>query len=334
MRTAILLLLFGVFLHSSPAGAGEPNTQDLRLNQIQVLATHNSYHLRPPAAMLKTAISIRKDAKEWDYSRQTLDQQLDHGARSFELDLHISKKGWQVMHVPVFDPGTTVPLFVDALRTIRDWSDKHPRHVPISLLLELKEEGFKLNSAFRRPELADLLQLDADIRATFPPERLLTPDDVRGSHKTLWEAVSSDGWPQLSKTAGKILVILHETGPNRAAYLDGHPALEGRAMFVESDLGQPHAAVLVRNDPTDREIGPLARQGYLVRTRVDGQGNVHAARREQALASGAHILTTDYPLGEIEPERAFALPDRAIARVNPVTGPKDLSGAPIAEPVP
>lgn len=105
-------------------------------------------------------------------------------------------------------------------------------------------------------------------------------------------------------------------------------------MFVESDLGQPHAAVLVRNDPTDREIGPLARQGYLVRTRVDGQGNVHAARREQALASGAHILTTDYPLGEIEPERAFALPDRAIARVNPVTGPKDLSGAPIAEPVP
>ena len=51
----------------------------LRLNQIQVIGTHNSYHLRPPAGMLKAAIAHRKDAKDWDYSRQPLDQQLDHG---------------------------------------------------------------------------------------------------------------------------------------------------------------------------------------------------------------------------------------------------------------
>ncbi len=334
MPKVFSLLFACLMLAVSHTAAEEPAKRELRLNQIQMVGTHNSYHLRPPAAMLKAAMSIRKDAKEWDYSRQTIDQQLDQGVRSFELDMHISNKGWQVMHVPTFDPGTTVPMFADALRAIRDWSARHPRHVPISLLLELKEEGFKLNQSFRRPTPADLLQLDADIRAAFPPESLLTPDDVRGQHKTLWEAVSSDGWPALSKTAGKVFVILHETGPNRAAYLDGHPALEGRAMFVESDLGEPHAAVLVRNDPTQREIATLAQQGYLVRTRVDSQGRVQTAQREQGLASGAHILTTDYPPGEIEAERAFSLPNQAPARPNPITAPKELQATVIAEPIP
>jgi len=305
--------------------ADERGAERLRLNQIQVVGTHNSYHLRPPAAMLKAAMSIRKDAREWDYSRQPLDQQLDQGVRSFELDLHCSAQGWHVLHVPTFDPGTTAPKFEDALKVIREWSEKHPRHVPISLLLELKEEGFQLSRAFRRPELEDLERLDADLRAVIGTERLLTPDDVRGDSATLWEAVSTSGWPELSAAAGKVFVILHESGPNRTAYLDKHPALDGRAMFVESDLAAPHSAVLIRNNPTDPEIPALVRQGYLVRTRVDSQGSVSPDRRERGLASGAQILTTDYPAGEIESSRAFAFPNGAPARVNPVTGPQDAA---------
>ena len=130
MYKPVWLLFLCLMLAGSLSAADETTKPPLHLNQIQVVGTHNSYHLRPPAAMLKAAMSIRKDAKEWDYSRQTLDRQLDQGVRSFELDLHISNKGWQVMHVPAFDPGTTVPKFVDALRVIRDWSDQHPRHVP------------------------------------------------------------------------------------------------------------------------------------------------------------------------------------------------------------
>jgi Phosphoinositide phospholipase C, Ca2+-dependent len=334
MHKRLWLLSFLLAMTAARATAQEAVQQHLRLNQIQVVGTHNSYHLRPPAAILKTAIAARPEAKEWDYSRQPLDQQLDQGVRSFELDLHLSDKGWQVMHVPTFDPGTTVPTFSEALRVIRDWSQAHPRHVPISLLLELKEEGFRLNRAFHRPKASDLEQLDETIRAALAPARLLTPDDVRGRHQTLWDAVRTDGWPLLSQAAGKVFVILHENGPNRAAYLDGHASLEGRAMFVESDLGQPHSAVLIRNNPADSEIDALARQGYLIRTRADTQGNLDAARRAQALAGGAHILTTDYPCGEIEPQRAFSLPDHAPARVNPVTGPEKLRGAIVAEPIP
>jgi hypothetical protein len=328
------LALLTISLNGTSLNGAEPGLEALRLNQIQVVGTHNSYHVRPPAGMLKTAIAVRKDAKEWDYTRQPLDQQLDQGIRSFELDLHISDKGWQVMHVPIFDSGTTVATFTDALKTVAAWSARHPRHIPISFLLELKEEGFQLNKRkFRQPQPKDIELLDANIREVFSPDRLLTPDDVRGAHATLFEAISAGGWPTLADAAGKVFVILHETGRNRAAYLDGHPALQGRAMFVESDLGAPHAAVLIRNDPTDPQIAELARKGYLIRTRVDGQGNIDADRRQQALSSGAHVLTTDYPHGEIAADRAFGLPDQAPARVNPITGPETLRGKLLQEPL-
>jgi len=331
---ACWLLCMGLACLGTSLSAAEPAIESLRLNQIQVVGTHNSYHLRPPAAMLKTAMAVRKDAKEWDYSRQPLDQQLDQGVRSFELDLHISDKGWQVMHVPIFDPGTTVATFTDALKQVAAWSEKHPRHVPISFLLELKEEGFQLNRrTFRQPQAKDIELLDANIREVFSADRLLTPDDVRGKHTTLFEAVSAGDWPTLADAAGKVFVILHETGPHRAAYLAGHPGLDGRAMFVESDLGEPHAGVLIRNNPADPQIDELSRKGYLIRTRVDSQGNVRAEDRQQALAGGAHVLTTDYPNGEIDAERAFGFADRAPARVNPITGPENLRGKLLKEPI-
>ncbi|HEY4311744.1 MAG TPA: Ca2+-dependent phosphoinositide-specific phospholipase C [Pirellulales bacterium] len=334
MRITVWLLALSLLLPAAQLAAQTPAKDGLRLNQIQVLGTHNSYHVRPPAAILKAAIAMRKEAKEWDYSRQPLDEQLDRGVRSFELDLNLSDKGWQVMHVPGFDPGSTVPTFTDALVVVNRWSKAHPRHVPISLLLELKEEGFQLNKAYRRPTASDVLRLDEEIRAALPAERMLTPDDVRGDHKTLWDAVHNGGWPTLADAAGKVFVILHENGANRDAYLDGHSALEGRAMFVESNLGQPHSAVLIRNNPTDPQIDDLARAGYLIRTRVDSQGDIRADRRKRALASGAHILTTDYPRGEIEGDRAFALPEDAPAQANPITRPASRKDIVVREPIP
>ena len=115
--------------------------------------------------------------------------------RSFELDLHLSDKGWQVMHVPAFDSGTTVPMFTDALRVIRKWSEAHPRHIPISIPAGAQGRGFSAQPVLSPASGDDLAQLDEEIREVFSSDRLLTPDDVRGQHKTLWEAVHSGGWP-------------------------------------------------------------------------------------------------------------------------------------------
>lgn len=59
-------------------------------------------------------------------------------------------------------------------------------------------------------------------------------------------------------------------------------------------------------DPHDDTIGKLVREGYIVRTRADSglrQGAENdTARRDAALASGAHIVSTDFPPGEAHPE--------------------------------
>lgn len=304
----------------------------LRLNQIQVVGTHNSYHLRPSEQLLKTLIAIRRDAKQWDYSRETLDQQLDRGIRSFELDLQLLKDQWHVMHVPTFDSGTTVKTLEDACRLIREWSNAHRGHVPISLLLELKEEGAALTRAIRHPRAADLDQIDKIVRDSFPPDRLITPDDVRGQRETLLAGIQAGNWPALSQAAGRVLCILHSDERHREAYRAGHPSLEGRVMFINSEPDQPFSATIVADNPADPRIPELAKQGYLIRTRVDSQGHIEESQRRQGLASGAHILSTDYPSGEIEADRAFHLPDDAPARVNPVTGPANLAGKTVREP--
>ncbi len=326
-RAALVVVACGA------ARGAEPGLADLHFNQVQVVGTHNSYHLRPDAKLLKTMIAVRRDAREWDYSRETLDRQLDHGVRSFELDLHLAGTEWQVMHVPTFDAGTTVRTFADALGVIGDWSRAHPRHVPISVLLELKEEGFALDRRYRRPAAADLDLLDEVIRAAFGPERLFTPDDLRQGADSLPLALANRGWPTLGAMAGRVLFMLHEQGPNRAHYLEGHAALEGRAMFVNATPGEAHAAAIVLDNPADPQIAELARAGYWIRTRVDSQGQRPAERRHQGLAGGAHILSTDYPMGEVAEGDAFGFEGQAPARVNPLTGPAELAGQAVAEPL-
>ena len=54
--------------------------------------------------------------------------------------------------------------------------------------------------------------LDAEIRSVFPPEQLVTPDDVRRGLPTLEEAVLTQGWPTLRESRGKILFTLDNGG--------------------------------------------------------------------------------------------------------------------------
>ena len=56
------------------------------------------------------------------------------------------------------------------------------------------------------------------------------------------------------------------------------------------------------------------------------------ARRDVALASGAQLLSTDYPSAEPSPWTAYSVgfPDGAVARCNPVNGPPSCSNADFA----
>ncbi|HEV3137308.1 MAG TPA: Ca2+-dependent phosphoinositide-specific phospholipase C, partial [Pirellulales bacterium] len=82
------------------AADGLESVEDLRINQLQFIGTHNSYHVRAPS-------KSGREVREWNYSHAPLDVQLDRGVRSFELDLHDRDGVFEVFHVPILDEGTT-----------------------------------------------------------------------------------------------------------------------------------------------------------------------------------------------------------------------------------
>jgi hypothetical protein len=115
-------------------------------------------------------------------------------------------------------------------------------------------------------------------------------------------------------------------------YLAGHPSLRGRILFTNAQPGQPDAAFVERNEGPAAEVAALVRQGYLVRSRTDADTKQARANdtstRDSAIASGAQLLSTDYPVNE--PARwpgryIVTLPGNVVARCNPVNAPASCS---------
>ena len=333
----------------------------LRMNQIQVIGTHNSYH----AGIAKSEAEIWKKSdpdgfRSLEYHHAPLDAQFDSGVRQIELDVFADTKGgryahpagprlvakeglpadppwdpsgvllrpgFKVMHVPDVDYRSTCLTFVGCLEIVRSWSEAHPNHVPIFILVETKQTPDKSpNTPITVPEkftAKTMDALDAEIRSVFHREEMITPDDVRGKRRTLEEAVRQDGWPTLESARGKVVFLLDQKDVS-ADYLRGHPSLRGRVLFTNSDPGHPDAAFVERNDGTPKEIAALVRQGYLVRTRTDipteDARTNSTKRRDAALSSGAQLLSTDYPASEPAVWTGYhvALPGGVVARCNPV----------------
>jgi hypothetical protein len=365
-RTPLLLALVCTAAIQPLQARAEPQ---LRLNQIQVIGTHNSYHagLTPGVAKLMQKVSP-KAFEGLDYSHADLTTQLDHGIRQVELDVFgdahggrfahpfgatlnaggaaaydpegvFLKPGFKVMHVQDVDYVSNCQPFTACLSAIRAWSKAHPRHVPIFILVETKTDApIAAVPGMAAPEpftTAALDALDAEIRSVFAPSEIITPDQVRGRYATLPQAVAHKGWPTLAKARGKVVFLLDQTNVT-ANYVAGHPALAGRVLFTNAVPGEPDAAFVEQNDGTPEAIAALVGQGYLVRTRSDADtkegrsGSV--VQRDAALRSGAQIVSTDYPW--FEPARwsgyAVSLPGRAVARCNPVTAPSDCADAALA----
>lgn len=321
IRSTLIFALAVVATHNAHAQDAE---LPVRMNHIQVVATHNSYHLKPEEPLFSQVKQAYPDAKEWDYSHPPLDVQLDRGVRSFELDAYHDPEGTRVLHVPQFDKNSTCPTIVECLTRVRDWSKAHPNHVPIITLIELKDEQYDMIQEPILPFSEDAInQLDDEIREVFSEDHLLTPDDVRVVNKTLSKSLTEIGWPLLEDVRGKVMFVLHARGLHAEYYTLNSPNLEGRAMFLESVEDEPWASVFIRNNPTDDSIPRLVEQGYIVRTRADSgipEGG-DPERRDAALSSGAHIVTTDFPPGG-EADYAVELPGGGPARCNPVNAPE------------
>jgi hypothetical protein len=225
---------------------------------------------------------------------------------------------------------------VACLRGVRAWSNAHPGHVPLAVLLELKDTPLPPEIPATVPvpwTSAQMDGLDTEIRSVFLRGRIVAPDDVRDGRATLEAAVLRGRWPTLAAARGKVLFLLDNGEPYRSQYLAGHASLRGRVAFTNSTPGQPDAAFIKANDPTGANvelIRDLVRRGYVVRTRADADTREARAddptRRRLALASGAQWVSTDYPAPGIAARFGsryrVRVPGPGAARCNPVNAPR------------
>ncbi len=131
----------------------------VRINQIQVIGTHNSYHagLAPGVAKLLRAKNPQAFAA-LDYTHPSLTVQLDGGVRQLEIDVFadtkgglyahpylekqagteaeanpggvMDKPGFKVMHVQDIDQRSVCEPFTACLAEVRAWLQKHPDSLP------------------------------------------------------------------------------------------------------------------------------------------------------------------------------------------------------------
>ena len=345
------------------SGASSSDAQ-VRINQIQVIGSHNSYHAGLLPGVRAYLAKVKPDSlRGLDYAHPPLDEQFDDGIRQIELDVFADSKGgryahpagpaaeaaagvtvdpmenfsgaspdvmmkpgFKVMHVQDVDQHSSCQPFTACLKIVRDWSKTHPQHLPIFVLVETKQ-GKPLNIPHATtPEpftAATFDALDQEIRSVFAADEMITPDDMRGTYATPNEAARADAWPTLAQARGKVIFLMDQrnVGP---VYLEAHPGLRGRVLFTNAAPGQPDAAFTEENDGTEQEIAALVKQGYLVRTRTDAdtkEGRSGSTlRRDHAMASGAQILSTDYPKAEPAQWTGYfvSFAGGAMARCNPV----------------
>ena len=306
-------------------GPAYPLDDTLRVNQLQARGTHNSYHVRP---------DFQSVAPEWDYTLAPLDVQLGaEGVRHLELDLHwLATGGFGVYHLPALDMGSTCGTLDACLALVRTWSAENPGHHLVSIMLEPKDD---VDTAKITDHFADL---EAALVAGLGRDRLLTPDDVRGTHASLREALEADGWPTLGATRGRVMIVLNDEGAARDAYLAGDPSLAGRVLFVRGGMGQPYGAFLEYGSPVahEAEIAAGVQAGYLVRTTAVSAGDDDDEARpelEAALRSGAHWIASDFPAPVEGHGTWLEIPGGTPSRCNPLTAAEGCTSADIEAPV-
>ncbi|MCB9746178.1 MAG: hypothetical protein H6741_00785 [Alphaproteobacteria bacterium] len=310
-------------LDSAPPDVTHPRDAALSVADLQAVGTHNSYHVE----------TLSHPA--WQYTHRPLDEQLGAvGVRQFELDMYWSEDldDWEVYHVPLVDQGSTCATLGECACAMWVFSQDNPGHHPILTLLELKTDPPEDPEAVAQ----QLRALEEDILACWPERRVLTPDEVQGEAESLREAVEQ-GWPSFATTRGRSMWLLHTGSAWRLTYTDDDSSLAGRLLFPDiGPLDHPMAAIHTFNDPWDPAIPEAVALNHLVRTRADVDGEGPSAgdttQRDQALASGAHFISTDFP--EPHPETGYVvqMPGGTPSRCNPLRALEACAATDIEDP--
>lgn len=333
----------------------------VRLNQIKVLGSHNSYKLRLPAAVYQAAAARGIYSNALHYGHPALAAQLDLGLRQLELDVlsdavagpqplagqqpsaeprlaqplaeqwlsrpllssaarrKYQQPGLKTLHLPDIDFASHCPLFADCLLALRHWSDTHPAHSPVFVLMNVKERGaVGANAGGFQPAQwdAELFRaLDRQILQVLGAEKLLRPAQVKKPGLSLRDSVRQHGWPALSRTHGRFIFIFDGDVAQLRRYQAAMAEAE-QVLFASTGIDDPQAAILVLNQPIAQQaqIKSAVAAGFMVRTRSDEPLHADAARFKSALQSSAQIISTDFYHGAPQGDAALQYrPEQVVA---------------------
>lgn len=330
-----------------------------RLNDTQVIGSHNSYKSSMPPPILEYLRKVNPaTAASLEYDHLPLSQQLDLGLRNLELDVfhdpqggryakpkgltmlpdlesydskgELLEPGLKLFHVQDLDFQSHHLLFKNALLELKTWSNLHPDHHPIFILINAKDAAVPGTTSPLPFSAAALDSIDLEVRTHLGIDKLVTPDLIRGNHGSLEAAVLAGNWPNLNEVRGKFLFVLDESEEKIRRYLTQKPELKNAVLFVNLKEGNPEAGFRIINDPISNEayIQDLVKKGYFIRTRADS--DTKEARTgdytkfEKAKSSGAQVISTDYyvPSRFFESTYQVSFEDKRFERANPILDKK------------
>lgn len=163
-----MVFTLGYFLCNAQSPAA-----NLKLNQIQIIASHNSYKKRPSPNEIRFLMKVKKKLGEennpiaLDYGHLPFDSQFSYcNVRGLEIDINndpkgglyyrrkinafvkglkqksgveaLRKPGLKVLHIKDVDYETNYYTFKESLVALKKWSDEHPNHLPMFINIESK----------------------------------------------------------------------------------------------------------------------------------------------------------------------------------------------------
>ncbi len=280
----------------------------IKFNEMRYVATHNSYQTES-VDELKQLYRKLSDltfglvaGNTADFISPTLTEQLNSGIYSLELDIEVLDRDGDIsftcMHAPQIQMTTSCYDFSLAMKEIAMWSDNNPNHLPITIIIEPKEIFLPMEN-MKALNLDYAKVFDSMLRDTLG-DKLFTPADMLRDYENFGEMRAADDWCEVKDMLGKVLILMHDCATTDD-YIKLDRSLKTQAMFpmLEArDMNESYASFLLINDPVRdfTDIEEALENNFVVRTRADKFTGVTEERREKAFASGAQIISTDYPV--------------------------------------
>ena len=334
LTAACSFRFFGVLFVTCLRAFAQDFPDTMPLNQIRVLASHNSFKLEPSPNSLKflrrfsRRLGESNNPKQLEYGHLSISQQCtEYHIRGLELDVFNDPKGgryfkhrlnvfipgerirekryrplkapgFKVLHIPDVDYATNYLTLNDALDELNRWSLTHSNHAPIFLNIEPKTSALGDESKILR-----ILGFKKAI--PFSQEDLRSLDAVLNSQLTTLYTPEEfrKGYGSLRERVDSISwPILGELRGRIFAIIDAGASLgypSNGFAFTYGSVQDSNCIFLIRNEPLEHqeEITELSKD-IIVRTRADA-GTLEARdnnyqRLRAALLSGAQIISTDY----------------------------------------